>query len=406
MNAILGCESFTADLSSATAVTISERPVRAVCDLLPFVRRRAVVEAEGRLARVSNGNRVMRSTFGFNVRSWLVGGYVACAVALVGCGDGARAADSSDAPVKVVGARSFPVTTAAGTGIARAFATGSLDGAPDAVRAIVIVHGLLRNAETYEATGEAAVQAGGAAAAHTLVVAPQFLTGEDVAAHGLSADTLRWNRGTWLDGSPAVAPAPLSAFDALDALVARLADRTRFPALREIVVAGHSAGGQLVQRYAVVRHASPDDALRYVVANPSSYVYFSAERPNAATGACPHFDDWKYGLGDPPPYVRNPAGLESLYVARRVTYLLGLLDTDPNHPVLDKSCAAEREGAYRLIRGRNYVDYLHARHPEGTNQDEVEVPGVGHDGRGMFTSPCGLAVLFGTSLDRCAVTKV
>jgi rhodanese-related sulfurtransferase len=69
-------------------------------------------------------------------------------------------------------------------------------------------------------------------------------------------------------------------------------------------------------------------------------------------------------------------------------------DTDPHHPVLDRSCPAEAEGAYRLIRGRNYAEYLRLRHPEGTNQDVAEVPKVGHDADAMFTSGCGVEVIF------------
>jgi hypothetical protein len=41
------------------------------------------------------------------------------------------------------------------------------------------------------------------------------------------------------------------------------------------------------------------------------------------------------------------AALEQTYVARKVIYLLGALDTNPNHPALDKTCMAEAEGPYR-----------------------------------------------------------
>ncbi|MGP6156579.1 MAG: alpha/beta hydrolase [Vulcanimicrobiaceae bacterium] len=331
---------------------------------------------------------------------------VLLAFGLARIGSIAQAVEQRDSPAKVVAPLRF-VVTPGGTAVNRYFSTGSLDGEPDAERAIIVVHGLSRNADAYEATGEAAVRAGGAAAAHTIVVTPQFLDDVDVAVHRLPGDTLRWSHGTWLDGQPALGPVPLSAFDVLDALLARLSDRKRFPAMKEIVVAGHSAGGQLVQRYAVAGRApSGDVAVRYVVANPSSYVYFTPDRPVAGADDCPRYNYWKYGLGDPPPYVRNTAGLEAAYVNRPVTYLLGLLDTDPHHPLLDRSCAGELEGAYRLVRGRNYVKYLHERHPGGTNQQEVDVPGVDHDGQGMFTSPCGSAVLFGAPLKTCAVTKV
>jgi pimeloyl-ACP methyl ester carboxylesterase len=174
-----------------------------------------------------------------------------------------------------------------------------------------------------------------------------------------------------------------------------------FPALKDIVVAGHSGGGQVVQRFALLGGDHPtlhDEGirLRYVVANPSSYAYFSPQRPvpfDAA--ACPGFDDWKYGLQKLPAYAngQSAAQLEQTYVSRSITYLLGQQDTNPNHPALDKGCEAEAQGAYRLIRGRNYFDYLKQRHPQ-LRQELVEVPGVGHNGDGMLRSPEGQKVLF------------
>lgn len=324
--------------------------------------------------------------------------------------------DPHELPVKRVGDRAFAVATPQGSGVVRYFATGSLDaGSPSATRALIVISGLLRNSDEYEKTGEEAIAAAGDDK-DTLLITPQFLAQIDVAGHALAAETIRWDTNTWLDGLPALAPAPISAFAVLDAIAARLADRSRFPKLREIVFVGHSAGGQLVQRYAVVG-AAPEDAgdsgvrIRFVVGNPSSYVYFDGERPlpdgtfaRYDTAKCPAYDRWKYGFENPPPYVTGSAAdLERRYLKRRVTYLLGMLDTDPNHPVLDKSCSGEAEGPYRLYRGLAYSKYLKQRHPDGTNQDVAEVAGVDHDANGMFTSACGVAVLFDRPRSACAV---
>ena len=167
-------------------------------------------------------------------------------------------------------------------------------------------------------------------------------------------------------------------------------------------MAGHSGGGQVIQRFALTGHDHPllqteGISLRYVVANPSSYAYFSPQRPVTFDAAsCPGFNDWKYGMQNLPDYAKGQRAqqLEQAYVSRNVTYLLGQQDIDPNHPALDKSCEAETQGAYRLTRGHNYVDYLKARHPQLSHK-LVEVPGVGHDGDKMFTSPEGEKVLFG-----------
>jgi pimeloyl-ACP methyl ester carboxylesterase len=273
----------------------------------------------------------------------------------------------------------------------------------------LVIHGRLRNADVYWRSAQEAAAAAGPASATTVTIVPQFLADIDIPARDLSPATLHWSLEGWMGGEPAHGPAPLSSFDALDAIMARLADKARFPHLREIVVAGHSAGAQVVQRYAVLNRtgaglAQAGIVLRYVVANPSSYAYFDTLRPSAEGGFapypapdCPGFDDWKYGLQDLPPYAAGVAvkALEARYVGRRVTYLLGQADTNPNHPALDKTCMAEAQGPYRLARGRAYVAYLRMRHPEGLNQTLVEVPGVGHDGDAMLTSPGGLTALFG-----------
>ena len=95
----------------------------------------------------------------------------------------------------------------------------------------------------------------------------------------------------------------------VDALLAQLADRSLFPNLKTVVLAGHGGGGQVVQRYAVVGKAvaalsSAGIHLRYVIANPASYLYFSDERPAPFRSAdCPDFNHWKYGPVEPPSYV-------------------------------------------------------------------------------------------------------
>ena len=268
-------------------------------------------------------------------------------------------------------------------------------------RVLIIVHGRLRNAQTYLQSGTRATELAGQSAT-TLVIAPQFLNETDVAQHPVADTVLRWQGNEWMAGGESTAPFRLSSYDALDEIIARLGDRQQFPDLKHIVIAGHSGGAQVVQRYALLGHdksalEAAGVQLRYVVANPSSYTYFDERRPVAFNHAgCPQFNRWKYGLTDIPAYAegQTAALLQEKYLKRNIVYLLGQQDVDPNHPALDKSCEAKAQGPNRLARGRYYFNYLKRLQPQGLQQQLIEVPGVGHNGDGMFTSPQGQQALF------------
>jgi pimeloyl-ACP methyl ester carboxylesterase len=306
-------------------------------------------------------------------------------------------------PVKFVAPTSIGIPYAGGTAQLPVYA--SLDWTqPQAgvTRGVIVIHGLLRNADAYFAGARRAQEAAGPDGAGAIMVSPQFLADFDLPAHNLAQGTLGWTWDRWARGEPAVTPAPISTFTGIDAVVERLANPALFPNLKTIVVAGFSAGGQVVQRYAVVgqaeQHLRPGVAIEYVVSDPSSYLYFTASRPEPAIAAtCPAFNDWHYGFGRGiPPYVQGTAEtLEARYIQRHVTYLLGMADTDPNHPVLDKSCAGEAEGPQRFARGHNYWDMLVARHGAALKQSLIDVPGIAHEGNKMFNTACGLHVLFG-----------
>jgi pimeloyl-ACP methyl ester carboxylesterase len=273
---------------------------------------------------------------------------------------------------------------------------------PSITRAVLVLHGRLRNADVYFRSAKTAQAAAGEAGRAAIMIVPQFLSGIDVDAYHLPADTLRWTLEGWEGGDDAVGPSPASSFDALDAILTKLADKRLFPNLKEVVVSGHSGGAQVVQRYAIAGKAeTPLKAagigVRYVVANPSSYAYFDDRRPEQAIAdSCPRYNDWKYGMEARPSYLAAPSvsALESGYVARRVIYLLGTKDTNPNHPALDKTCMGEAEGPYRYARGHSYFAVMQARDHGTPNHSLWDVEGVGHDGDRMLTSPCGLKALF------------
>lgn len=276
-----------------------------------------------------------------------------------------------------------------------------LSGSPTVTRAVVAMHGSYRDARaTFEALLDAAQAAG--VDDRTLIIAPRLEARADRPAD----HEPRWTSEGWKRGDGAITPHGLSSFAVMDQVLSRLANRRRFPNLTGIVLAGHSAGAQYVQRYAAggrgpIRHAGV--SITYVVANPSSYLYLSPYRPDQSdqTGrrfAVPStscaYDDYKYGLGHRNDYMRGLSDdtIRARYARRRVTYLLGAHDTR-HDSMLDVTCAARLEGDNRLQRGTLYYRYMRTYFPRARH-DRVVVPGAGHSAHDMYDSAQGRAVLF------------
>jgi hypothetical protein len=157
-----------------------------------------------------------------------------------------------DTPVWLVADHRLTIRTREGSGALALYLSKDWDRPQPAItRAIVTIHGIERAADIARAIAEVGLAASKSDPESVLLIEPQFLDDVDVAAQQLPAETLRWSRAGWEGGDDAHGPAPISSFAALDAILARLTDRASFPALKNVVVAGHSGGGQLVQRYAV-----------------------------------------------------------------------------------------------------------------------------------------------------------
>jgi len=313
----------------------------------------------------------------------------------------------AEEPVDIIASQTVEIHTPAGVSVLPLDI--SLDWSkpqPGVIRAVILLHGKGRDVDGYYRGLKLAAREAGTVGKDSILIAPQFLNETDTEAHHLPREVVRWRTGAWEAGGPAVGPAPISAYELLDALLIRLTDQLTFPNLKDIVLAGHSGGGQAVQRYAVVGMAATHVAakgihLRFVIANPSSYLYFSDDRPGQHSFGCSNWDRWKYGTHDAPAYVKmtekhNWAEMESEYAKADVIYLIGDEDTDPQQKDLDISCAGEAEGATRLERGRSYFAYLKARHSMEWGQRLWLVPGVAHSGAKMVEAPCGVKALFAT----------
>ncbi|MGJ7579395.1 hypothetical protein ACSFA3_04355 [Variovorax sp. RHLX14] len=275
------------------------------------------------------------------------------------------------------------------------------------ISALIALHGHPRDADkTFDATLKAV--RGADAIDRILVVAPVFQVDADRSREcrtpgvpaAVPGDAL-WTCGSWMEGGRA--NTGLTSFAALDALVAEVA--RQWPSLRTVTVAGFSAGAQMVQHYIgfanVARAASPGVAMRYVVSDPGTWLYFDAMRPQPpAAGSCPEIDRWKYGTEALPAWLgRDAATARQRYAEADIHYVEGELDSGDSkgtyYRILDKSCAAMAQGADRLQRGIAYAAYDRAALAPQKQRHVTVVPGCAHDVACVFPSPTARAALIG-----------
>ncbi len=281
--------------------------------------------------------------------------------------------------------------------------------------AAIIIHGINRNGnDYYDALLGAAYKAHSLNTNH-FMMAPQYLTEDDMDKYNLESEVVFYKRLGWPQGDMSVrtstynTPARMSSFAVIDSIVMRLVNT--YSKLDTIVLVGHSAGGQFVQRYAAGNRvdslitADYGIVIRYLPANPSSYMYLNDERRvgnsedtfESISTFC-DYNDYKYGLENLNGYMAEVGSRRIIrqYKERRVYYLLGEEDNDPNHPYLDTRCQAMYQGYHRLQRGRVYYNYLGYYYgPEVYDyQYKVLIPDMGHDYEGMIESDCALALIF------------
>lgn len=267
-------------------------------------------------------------------------------------------------------------------------ANGSLDNPDPAVkRVIFIMHGNDRQA----CAMVAAVLAAGTPQqrAETLVVSPRFPIREDK----INPNTqLYWSFAAWSQGDmSANDDVRISSYAVLDELRNRVQE---IPT----VVAGFSGGGQFVARYAA---GTPQAPLRFVITNPSSYLYWTPERPGTALGQltfCPSYDDYRYGVKRLNPYMAAVGAptLQQRFGERQVVYLLGDADNDPRSTSMDRTCGALAQGANRFERGQRYWAYLPTVFGSEiqTRHRLIVVPKVSHNAYAMFQDPKARSALY------------
>lgn len=255
-----------------------------------------------------------------------------------------------------------------------------------------------------------------------IVLAPQFLMDTHV-KNNSEENLLYWNVSPFYGSSISTTKSfdgdlRISAYQILEDIIADYCDKKIFPNLNRITILGHSAGGQMVNRFAAGNTVEFDKArpqnihIRYIVMNPSSYIYFSPKR--AVDGSTkkfavpsetqidnnPGYNNYAYGLNALYSFHRGkrltPEKIRELYPQRNVVYLLGQKDcvADGSMSIVP---AAMMQGRNRLERGMIYFGHLVDEFglEIEKNQQLQLIKGVGHNGRGMILSPPGRIAILG-----------
>ena len=260
-------------------------------------------------------------------------------------------------------------------------------------QAVIVIHGMNRNADDYYSYIEQAAKTENIFD-QTLILAPQFKAIDDTPID----NELYWSASGWKKGFKAKNGNRTPSFQVIDTLVDKI--NSLFPNIKHITLVGHSAGGQFVQRYAALSEKEntlrSDLKIRYIVANPSSYLYLNSERPQT-TLACDGYDLYHYGLANLPSslsYTQLDAGrIQNQLTSRSVFLLLGTADNNPNSSSLDTSCKANAQGFNRYERGSAYYEHIKQFNPNAQHT-KVDVEGIGHSANGMFNSIAGRNTIF------------
>lgn len=162
------------------------------------------------------------------------------------------------------------------------------------IDAIIVQHGNLRNGYDYYCSALESLVSSNVDLSSKLIIAPQFLINNDTcvdssgnvitidAEKGLDCDYPIWSSDGWKDGHTTRNHHQLFSYEVYDMIVSHLRDKVSFPNLRTITFFGFSAGAQMILRYSLLPTQVPVSPLvhvRYVISDPSTFLYLDNRRP-------------------------------------------------------------------------------------------------------------------------------
>ncbi|MBS9463925.1 hypothetical protein KIM67_16005 [Flagellimonas sp. 389] len=280
--------------------------------------------------------------------------------------------------------------------------------------AVIAVHGSGHNAKGQFENITLAAQVENSNLDTLLLIAPQFIGDEEVGEFLLDEAHVFWE-DSWRVGDNSVEErGNVSSFTIMDSLMVTLA---KYPNLKKIVLAGHSAGAQFTCRYSATTPIVDELEvkgidLKFVPVNPGTYTYMDDKRKALGTEntfevplsftieACSDYNIYPWGLEDLNPYLDavGADGIRDRLKTRNVTYLIGQNDNDPTpeETSINEQCESILQGRDRFERAINYFDHLLDFYgPEiMENQKILVVPGAGHSSTVIYPSEIGRQNIF------------
>ena len=191
----------------------------------------------------------------------------------------------------------------------------------------------------------------------------------------------------------------------MDTIYHRLS--ANYPNLKRIVLTGHSAGSQMVVRYAAAGGGramtqGTEINLFFVSINTPSFLYFDgnrvldeeAETFDFGPTDCGTANQYKYGLENLNQYmgVIGENTIIENYMLSNVVYLIGQYDLGGQ----TNTCARMVQGNNRLIRTHIYFSYLGYYYGDTIYQNHkaAEIPSAYHEFDQVVFTDCGMSALF------------
>lgn len=195
-----------------------------------------------------------------------------------------------------------------------------------------------------------------------LLMAPVFFNQQDREHGAVRHKEISFHNAEWSAGGSVREPRAfknISSFDVLDFMTNMVMDKSKFPNLKKVVIAGHSIGAQLAFHHAIAKKLGPnEDKISYWIGDPGAYTYMNSSRP-FSTKDCDNYNDWPYSITNVntlPKYARDHAGpngshLVDNFRSREIHFAVA--ENDNGAGV--KNCAARAQGPNRIARASEWI---------------------------------------------------